>query len=177
MGSSGSRPGPHKVTPQNDLRDEGARPKPQWTLPALSVTVEQPPGSLGHRRRTLPPLREEPKPSTPSGTFVCCIYNSFAVLGLKFCLGCITVLASSKTNEQLQHNLFPVTQGSTTKCLSSICPGIYSHLPSLMLTHWELILALLYLTGCHPIIISPQALQPLVAQMSCTHNQSKLYSH
>lgn len=70
MGSSGSRPGLHKVTPQNDLQDEGAGPKPQWTLPALPVAVEQPPGSLGPRKRALPPLKEELNPSTPSGTFL-----------------------------------------------------------------------------------------------------------
>lgn len=70
MGSSGSRPGPHKVTPQNDLRDEVARPKPQWTLPALPVTVERPSESEGHRKRPLPPPRQEANASTSSGTFV-----------------------------------------------------------------------------------------------------------
>lgn len=69
MGSSASRPGPHKVTPQNNLRDKAARPKPQWTLPALPVTVERP-ESEGHRKRPLPPLRQEANVSTSSGTFV-----------------------------------------------------------------------------------------------------------
>lgn len=32
--------------------------------------------------------------------------------------GCIIVSASSEPNEKLQHHLFPVTQGSTTKWLS-----------------------------------------------------------
>lgn len=31
--------------------------------------------------------------------------------------------------------------------------------------------SLLRLTGCHPIVISPQALQPLVAQMSCANKK------
>lgn len=136
MGSSGSRPGPHKVTPQNDLRHEGARPKPQWTLPALLVTMEQLPGSLGNRKRTLPPLRGEPNPSTSSGTFVCCIYihSLFGVLILVLGVnqGCITVSASSKTKEQLQHHLLQITRGSTTKRLSSICSSVCSHLHSLM---------------------------------------------
>lgn len=140
MGSSGSRPGPHKVTPQNDLLDEGAGPKPQWTLPALPVAVEQAPGSLGPRKRTLPPLKEEPNPSKPSGTFLWFI--SSTVLGLRFCLtGASAASASSKTNKQLQRHLLPVTQSSTTKWLSGIFPDLYSHLHGLMLTRWQLILA------------------------------------
>lgn len=73
MGSSGSRLGPHKVSPGTELRDEVARPKPQWTLPALPVTVEQPSESLGHRKRPLPPPRQAAIPSTSSGTSVTCL--------------------------------------------------------------------------------------------------------
>nr|XP_046269398.1 uncharacterized protein LOC124072217 [Scatophagus argus] len=66
MGSTSSRPRLRRVAPCNSLQEEGAQPKPQWTLPALPVTVEQPSGSLGHRKTTLPPLKQEITLSTLS---------------------------------------------------------------------------------------------------------------
>ncbi|XP_065822228.1 uncharacterized protein [Labrus bergylta] len=65
MGSTGSRPRLHKVAPCS-LQEEGDKPKPQWTLPALPVSVEQPSESLGHTKRTLPPLKQEISLSTLS---------------------------------------------------------------------------------------------------------------
>lgn len=67
MGSKGSRPTLRKVAPCNNLQAEEAQPRPQWTLPALPVTVEHPPGSLGQRKTTLPPLKQEITLSTLSG--------------------------------------------------------------------------------------------------------------
>lgn len=67
MGSTGSRPRLRKVAPCNSLQEKGAQPKPQWTLPALQVTVDQPLGSLGQRKTTLPPLKQEITLSTLSG--------------------------------------------------------------------------------------------------------------
>ncbi|KAI9515989.1 hypothetical protein NQZ68_020517 [Dissostichus eleginoides] len=58
MGSTGSRPKLFKVAPCNSLQ-EGAQPEPQWTVPALPVSVEQPSGSLAQKKKTLPPLRQE----------------------------------------------------------------------------------------------------------------------
>ncbi|XP_033966806.1 uncharacterized protein [Pseudochaenichthys georgianus] len=66
MGSTGSRPKLFKVAPCNSLQ-EGAQPEPQWTVPALPVSVEQPSGSLAHKKKTLPPLRQEITLSTLSG--------------------------------------------------------------------------------------------------------------
>ncbi|XP_041669139.1 uncharacterized protein LOC121526557 [Cheilinus undulatus] len=59
MGSTGSRPRLHKVAPCNRLEEEEDRIKPQWTLPALPVSPEQLSGSLGPRKTTLPPLKQE----------------------------------------------------------------------------------------------------------------------
>lgn len=71
MGSTGSRPRLHKVAPCNSPQEEGkqraGQPKPQWTLPTLPVIVEQPSGSLGQRKTTLPPLKQEITLSTLSG--------------------------------------------------------------------------------------------------------------
>lgn len=67
MGSTGSRTGQRKVAPCNSLQEEGTHPKPEWTLPALPVTVEQSLGSLGQRKTTLPPLKQEIALSTLSG--------------------------------------------------------------------------------------------------------------
>ncbi|KAK2891750.1 hypothetical protein Q8A73_017415 [Channa argus] len=64
MGSTGSRPRLHKVVPCNSLQQEREQLKPQWTLPALSVTLEKP--SLGSRKTTLPPLKQEKNFSTLS---------------------------------------------------------------------------------------------------------------
>ncbi|KAI4803828.1 hypothetical protein KUCAC02_025476 [Chaenocephalus aceratus] len=66
MGSTGSRPKLFKVAPCNSLQ-EGAQPEPQWTVPALPVSVEQPSGSLAQKKKTLPPLRQEITLSTLSG--------------------------------------------------------------------------------------------------------------
>ncbi|XP_036927771.1 uncharacterized protein LOC119004709 [Acanthopagrus latus] len=66
MGSTGSRTGQRKVAPCNSLQEEGTHPKPQWTLPALPVTVEQLSGSLRQRKTTLPPLKQEIALSTLS---------------------------------------------------------------------------------------------------------------
>ncbi|XP_063764901.1 uncharacterized protein LOC134881471 isoform X1 [Eleginops maclovinus] len=66
MGSTGSRPRLFKVAPCNSLREE-AQPEPQWTLPALPVSVGQPSGSLAQKKKTLPPLRQEITISTLSG--------------------------------------------------------------------------------------------------------------
>ncbi|XP_044021762.1 uncharacterized protein LOC122861436 [Siniperca chuatsi] len=63
MGSTGSRPRQRKVAPSS-LQEEGAQPKPQWTLPALPVAVEQ---QSGFQRKTiLPPLKQEITLSTLS---------------------------------------------------------------------------------------------------------------
>ncbi|XP_074517749.1 uncharacterized protein LOC141783992 [Sebastes fasciatus] len=59
MGSTGSRPRLHKVAPCKSLQEEGTQPEPQWSLPALPVTVEQPSASLGKKKTILPPLRQE----------------------------------------------------------------------------------------------------------------------
>lgn len=71
MGSTGSRPSLHKVAPCNSPQEEEkqwvSQPKPQWTLPALPVTLEQSSGSLGQRKTTLPPLKQEITLSTLSG--------------------------------------------------------------------------------------------------------------
>lgn len=71
MGSTGSRPRLHKVAPCNSPQEEEKQQviqiKPLWTLPALPVTQEQPSGSLGQRRTTLPPLKQEITLSTLSG--------------------------------------------------------------------------------------------------------------
>lgn len=67
MGSTGSRPRLRKVAPCEGLQEEGEELKPQWTLPALPVTLEQPSGSQGHKKTTLPPLKQEITLSTLSG--------------------------------------------------------------------------------------------------------------
>ncbi|XP_049917502.1 uncharacterized protein LOC126400660 [Epinephelus moara] len=67
MGSTGSRPRLRKVAPCNSLQEEGAQPEPQWTLPALPVTMEQPSGSVGRKKTILPPLRQEITLSSLSG--------------------------------------------------------------------------------------------------------------
>lgn len=67
MGSTGSRPRLRKVAPCKSLQEEGAQPEPQWTLPALPVTVVPPSGSQGQRKTTLPPLKQEITLSTLSG--------------------------------------------------------------------------------------------------------------
>ncbi|XP_035529596.1 uncharacterized protein LOC118336935 [Morone saxatilis] len=66
MGSTGSRPKVRKVAPCNSLQEEGTQPEPQWTLPALPVTGERLSGSLGQRKITLPPLKQEITLSTLS---------------------------------------------------------------------------------------------------------------
>ncbi|XP_070698400.1 uncharacterized protein [Pempheris klunzingeri] len=66
MGTTGSRPRVRKVAPCNSLQEDGAQPKPQWTLPALPVSVEQPSGCLGQRKTILPPLKQELSLSTLS---------------------------------------------------------------------------------------------------------------
>lgn len=65
MGSTGSRRRLRTVAPCNSLQQEGAKPKPQWTLPALQVAVEKQSGS--QRKTTLPPLKQEITLSTLSG--------------------------------------------------------------------------------------------------------------
>ncbi|XP_038585552.1 uncharacterized protein LOC119910829 [Micropterus salmoides] len=64
MGSTGSRRRLRTVAPCNSLQQEGAKPKPQWTLPALQVAVEKQSGS--QRKTTLPPLKQEITLSTLS---------------------------------------------------------------------------------------------------------------
>ncbi|XP_035796614.2 uncharacterized protein LOC118469137 [Amphiprion ocellaris] len=59
MGSIDSRPRLRKVAPCNSLQENGDESKPQWTLPALPLTTEQPSGPLGRRKTTLPPLKQE----------------------------------------------------------------------------------------------------------------------
>ncbi|XP_044230611.1 uncharacterized protein LOC122998076 [Thunnus albacares] len=70
MGSTGSRPRLHKVSPCKSPPKEGkqrvSQSKPQWTLPTLPITLEQPSGSLGQRKTTLPPLKQEISLSTLS---------------------------------------------------------------------------------------------------------------
>lgn len=67
MGSAGSRPRLRKVAPCRSLQEERGQHKAQWTLPALPVTAELPSGSLGQRKTTLPPLKQEITLSTLSG--------------------------------------------------------------------------------------------------------------
>lgn len=59
MGSTGSRSRLRKVAPCNSLQEEEEQLEQQWTLPALSVTLEQPPGSCRHKKTTLPPLKQD----------------------------------------------------------------------------------------------------------------------
>lgn len=166
MGSSGSSLGPHKVTPQNDLRDEGAQPKPQWALPALSVTVEQPPGSLGHRRRKFPPLREEPNPSTLSGTF--------AVSNIHLLFWVRVIVLSRLPPKQMNNCSIIYSQ------LLRVAPqniSVASAPASVLICtvscwHTAADFSLIVSDWLSSNILSPQALQPLVAQMSCTHSQN-----
>ncbi|KAK2826102.1 hypothetical protein Q5P01_020316 [Channa striata] len=66
MGSTGSRPRLHKVAPCNGLQLEGEQLERHRTLPARSVTLEQLSESLGSRKTTLPPLKQEITHSTVS---------------------------------------------------------------------------------------------------------------
>ncbi|XP_034530460.1 uncharacterized protein LOC117805940 [Notolabrus celidotus] len=66
MGSTSSRPRLHKVAPCNSQQEEGDQLRPQWTLPALPVSAEQSSGSLGQKKTTLPPLKQEITLSTLS---------------------------------------------------------------------------------------------------------------
>lgn len=77
--------------------------------------------------------------------------------GLVYCfrrIVCMCELASSTQNEQFRHHLLPISRVSAAKCLSSVSSSIYSHLCNFMLAHWQAIIALLCLTGRHPIIFS-----------------------
>lgn len=67
MGSTHSRPGLHKVAPCNILQEKTQKPKPQWTVPALPHAVELPPGSVGEKSTTFPPLKQEITLSLLSG--------------------------------------------------------------------------------------------------------------
>ncbi|XP_047466806.1 uncharacterized protein LOC125023531 [Mugil cephalus] len=68
MGSMESRPRPCKVAPCDSLQEQGQKPEPEWTIPALPLSVEQTPGSLGQRKTTLPPLKQEITLSSLSGS-------------------------------------------------------------------------------------------------------------
>lgn len=93
MGSTHSRPGLHKVGPCNILQEKTQKPKPQWTVPVLPHATT--PGSVGEKRTTFPPLKQEITLSLLSGqsapNFIPS-YDLFVLLLITMCYCVILIL-------------------------------------------------------------------------------------